>query len=57
VYKRQGGGRVMLDMTEIEKPEENVKIDMPVELTFRLMHEGGGFRNYYWKCRPVRGRS
>jgi hydroxymethylglutaryl-CoA synthase len=46
----------MLDMTEIENPTENVKIDMQVELTFRLMHEGGEFRNYYWKCRPVRGR-
>ncbi len=52
----EGGGRIMLDMTEIENPTENVKIDMPVELTFRLMHEGGEFRNYYWKCRPVRGR-
>lgn len=56
VIDLEGGGRIMLDMTEIDKPEENVKIDMPVELTFRLMHEGGGFRNYYWKCRPVRGR-
>jgi len=56
VIDLEGGGRIMLDMTEIENPTENVKIDMPVELTFRLMHEGGEFRNYYWKCRPVRGR-
>ncbi|MHA1658817.1 MAG: OB-fold domain-containing protein [Promethearchaeota archaeon] len=51
-----GGGRVLLDMTEIEKPEENVKIGMRVELTFRKQHEGAEFCNYYWKCCPERGR-
>jgi uncharacterized OB-fold protein len=51
-----GGGRVLLNMTEIEKPEENVKIGMRVELTFRKEHEGAQFKNYYWKCRPERGR-
>jgi 3-hydroxy-3-methylglutaryl CoA synthase len=51
-----GGGRVLLNMTEIDKPEENVKIGMRVELTFRKEHEGGEFKNYYWKCRPERGR-
>jgi uncharacterized OB-fold protein len=34
-------------MTEIENPEENVKIGMEVELTFRRIHEGGEFKNYY----------
>jgi len=51
-----GGGRVLLNMTEIEKPEENVKIGMRVEITFRKEHEGAEFKNYYWKCRPERGR-
>lgn len=50
------GGRVLLNMTEIERPEENVKIGMKVELTFRRIHEGGEFKNYYYKCRPPRGR-
>jgi 3-hydroxy-3-methylglutaryl CoA synthase len=50
------GGRVLMNMTEIEKPEENVKIGMRVELTFRKQHEGADFVNYYWKCRPERGR-
>jgi hydroxymethylglutaryl-CoA synthase len=31
-----------------------VKIGMPVELTFRKIYEGAGFRNYFWKCRPIR---
>jgi len=26
---------------------------MPVELTFRKVHEGGT-PNYYWKCTPIR---
>ena len=56
VIDLDGGGRVLLDMTEIENPQENVNIGMRVELCFRKMHEGGGFHNYYWKCRPERGR-
>ena len=56
VIDLEGGGRVLVNMTEIEKPEENVKIGMDVELTFRKEHEGAEFKNYYWKCRPVRGR-
>jgi 3-hydroxy-3-methylglutaryl CoA synthase len=57
VIDLDGGGRILLDMTEIEKPEENVSIGMRVELTFRKMHEGAEFHNYYWKCRPERGRN
>jgi hydroxymethylglutaryl-CoA synthase len=56
VIDLDGGGRVLVNMTEIEKPEENVKIGMEVEMTFRKEHEGAEFKNYYWKCRPVRGR-
>jgi 3-hydroxy-3-methylglutaryl CoA synthase len=54
VVDLEGGGRVLLNMTEIQKPEENVKIGMEVELTFRKEHEGADFHNYYWKCRPLR---
>ena len=54
VIDLEGGGRVLLNMTEIENPEENVQIGMEVELTFRKVHEGADFHNYYWKCRPKR---
>jgi len=54
VVDLEGGGRVLLNMTEIQNPEENVKIGMEVELTFRKEHEGADFHNYYWKCRPLR---
>jgi uncharacterized OB-fold protein len=32
-----------------------VRVGMPVELTFRRLYEGAGFHNYFWKCRPLRG--
>jgi hydroxymethylglutaryl-CoA synthase len=47
----QGGGRVYAQMTDINK--KDVKIGMDVELVFRKIHEGGGFNNYWWKFRPV----
>ncbi len=49
----EGNARVYCLMTDCESTE--VKVGMPVELTFRRFHEMGGFVNYYWKCRPVRG--
>ena len=56
VIDLDGGGRILLNMTEIQKPQENVNIGMRVELTFRKEHESANFVNYYWKCRPERGR-
>jgi 3-hydroxy-3-methylglutaryl CoA synthase len=46
------GARLYLQMTDASPRE--VKLDMPVELTFRKMHDAGGTPNYYWKCTPVR---
>ena len=31
-----------------------VKVGMPVGLTFRRIYDGAGMHNYFWKCRPVR---
>ncbi|MBS7251673.1 MAG: hydroxymethylglutaryl-CoA synthase family protein [Candidatus Freyarchaeota archaeon] len=53
IVNLDGGGKIFLEMTDCEPNE--VKIDMPVELTFRWLHESAYFRHYYWKCRPVRG--
>ncbi len=50
VISLEDGCRVFLTMTDCD-PDE-VKINMPVERTFRLIHQGAGFNNYYWKCRP-----
>ena len=51
VVDLEGGGRVFLEMTDCDPKE--VKVGMPVELTFRRLHEGAAFHNYYWKCRPL----
>ena len=48
----EGGGRAFLTMTD-RNPAE-VKIGQAVEMTFRRLYDAEGFRNYYWKCRPVR---
>jgi 3-hydroxy-3-methylglutaryl CoA synthase len=52
VIDLEGGGRIFLEMTDGDP--NDVKIGMPVELTFRCLHEGTAFHNYYWKCQPVR---
>jgi 3-hydroxy-3-methylglutaryl CoA synthase len=45
------GGRLYCQLTDCEA--ERVEIDMPLELTFRRIHGGGGFNNYFWKARPA----
>lgn len=48
----EGGGRVYGQLTD--RDPSKVEIGMPMEMTFRKFHEGQGFHNYAWKCRPVR---
>ncbi|MFN2614950.1 MAG: OB-fold domain-containing protein [Actinomycetota bacterium] len=52
VVDLDGGGRIFVEVTDCEPAD--VAVGMRVELTFRLMHEGAGFKNYYWKARPAR---
>ncbi|MBF8264713.1 MAG: hypothetical protein HW384_577, partial [Dehalococcoidia bacterium] len=47
-----GGGRIYCLMTDNDPNQ--VKVEMPLEMTFRRLYEGAGFHNYFWKCRPVR---
>jgi len=51
VIELENGGRVFLTMTDCDP--EKVKIGMEVEIVFRIYHDGAGFRNYYWRCRPL----
>ena len=44
--------RTYLMMTDCDPGE--VRVDMPVEMTFRRLYEGAGMYNYFWKCRPIR---
>jgi len=46
------GGRFVGDMTDCDPGE--VRIEMPVEMTFRRIGDAGSLYNYWWKCRPLR---
>jgi len=46
------GGRVMCDAAD-RNPDE-IKIGMPVEMTFRILRFVEGIYDYWWKARPIR---
>lgn len=48
----EGGGRFFSQMTD--RDINNIKVGMPMELTFRRIHDALGVHNYFWKCKPVR---
>ncbi|MBI4592852.1 MAG: OB-fold domain-containing protein [Candidatus Rokubacteria bacterium] len=49
-----GGGRFYAQLTDCDPA--TVTFDMEVELTFRRLHEGDDYVNYFWKFRPVLSR-
>jgi uncharacterized OB-fold protein len=50
----EGGGRILLELTDVDA--EELKIDLPVELTFRRvdLRREDGMYVYFWKATPVR---
>ncbi len=50
VVELDGGGRFYGQMTDLNP--QDVNIGMDVRLTFRRLHEGGEFTNYFWKIIP-----
>lgn len=48
----EGGGRMNANVTD--RMVDQVKVGMPLEMTFRKLHEGSDFHNYFWKARPIR---
>jgi uncharacterized OB-fold protein len=46
------GGRMLCSMTD--RVVEAIKVEMPLEMTFRRLFTTGGVHNYYWKCMPER---
>ncbi len=52
VVEIDGGYRIYCQMTD--RDPEKIKVGMPVEMTFRKLHEARGLYNYFWKCRPLR---
>jgi hydroxymethylglutaryl-CoA synthase len=49
-----GGGRVFVELTDVDQGE--LKIDLPVELTFRRLNlwREGDMYGYFWKATPIR---
>lgn len=47
----EGGGRFFAQLTDCDPAA--VGFEMPVELTFRRIHEGEDYVNYFWKFRPA----
>lgn len=52
VADMEGGGRFYAQVADCEPGE--LKVGAPVELCLRKLHDGGGYRNYYWKFRLSR---
>jgi len=52
IVNLEGDCRFYGPMTD--RDPDQVEVDMPLELTFRKMHDGEGYHNYFWKCRPAR---
>ncbi len=46
-----GGGRFICELTDCSI--DNVRIGMPVEMTFRKLSEYKGIMNYFWKAKPI----
>lgn len=51
VLELEGGARVYCQMTD--RDPDQVGLGMPVEWTFRKIHDYGDLHNYFWKCRPL----
>ena len=52
VVEVEGGFRIYCQMTD--RNPDQVRVGMPLEMTFRKIHEARGLNNYFWKCRPLR---
>jgi 3-hydroxy-3-methylglutaryl CoA synthase/uncharacterized OB-fold protein len=47
-----GGGRMRCQLTDAA--EDEARIGLRVEMTFRRLVTAGGVHNYFWKARPIR---
>lgn len=48
----EGGGRFYSQMTD--RDVNKLKVGIPMEMTFRRIHNALNIHNYFWKCRPAR---
>ena len=50
-----GGGRMRCQLTDAA--EDEVRIGLRAEMTFRRLATAAGVHNYFWKARPIRDRA
>ncbi len=50
-----GGGRMRCQLTDAA--EDEVRIGLRAEITFRRLATAAGVHNYFWKARPIRDRA
>lgn len=48
----EGGGRMQCLMADADPKE--LKIGMPLKMSFRRLFKASGIPNYFWKCTPLR---
>jgi 3-hydroxy-3-methylglutaryl CoA synthase len=54
VHLADSGGDIGVYCQMTDRDPDSIVPDIPVEMTFRKMHDSGGMHTYYWKCRPLR---
>jgi hydroxymethylglutaryl-CoA synthase len=47
----EGGGRMLTELTDRRQGE--VRIGLPVEMTFRKLQDVKGIHHYFWKCKSI----
>lgn len=48
----EGGGRLSTTLTD--RDPDKLAFDLPMEFTFRNLHDSQGVKNYFWRARPIR---
>lgn len=54
VHLDKNGDKVGFYCRVTDRDPAAIKLDMPIELTFRKIYDAGGYPNYFWKAMPVR---
>lgn len=49
----EGGGRIMIDFTDIEKGEIDSGMEVKMVFRVKIVDDVRGFTRYFWKAIPV----
>ena len=54
LVKFEGGGRIMMDMTEVDPETFDTGAEITVHFRIKQIDSQRGFRKYFWKAVPAR---